>query len=280
MTNPKADSLREALDHLATFFEKAPWALNERNTDGVLHGCSPLTYGDLAALAAQQSPAPVCDGGEAVPDRDGMDGTGRLCRALYRRTASAKDYLGGSDARMLHDAADAILAVTPGERSSQEAVAWVVLSTDADQVRIWWRDKERAIVWAEQHDRPLIPLYAKPFASSDFLALSTPPVVAGADRAAELKQILSICEDNAPDFCNHKMALDFVRQVAARAIVDAKGADRAAVIEGPPTVHEYVSDYEYRGDQDHVPTDDERAMLEDAIEGYLATCHSAKEAGF
>jgi hypothetical protein len=36
------------------------------------------------------------------------------------------------------------------------------------------------------------------------------------------------------------------------------------------TVHEYVHDYEYRGDQDHVPTEDERAMLEDAIEGYIA----------
>lgn len=38
-----------------------------------------------------------------------------------------------------------------------------------------------------------------------------------------------------------------------------------------PTVHEYIADYEYRGDQDHVPTEDERAMLEDAIEGYLAS---------
>lgn len=45
-------------------------------------------------------------GGEAIPNRDGADGTERLCRALYGRKARARDYLGGSDARMLHDAAD------------------------------------------------------------------------------------------------------------------------------------------------------------------------------
>lgn len=36
------------------------------------------------------------------------------------------------------------------------------------------------------------------------------------------------------------------------------------------TVHEYVQDYEWRGDQDHTPTDDEKALIEDAINGYLA----------
>ena len=34
------------------------------------------------------------------------DGTERLCRAVYGRSATARDYLGGSEARMLHDAAD------------------------------------------------------------------------------------------------------------------------------------------------------------------------------
>ena len=34
------------------------------------------------------------------------DGTDRLCRALYGRNATPKDYLGGSQAKMLHDAAD------------------------------------------------------------------------------------------------------------------------------------------------------------------------------
>lgn len=36
------------------------------------------------------------------------DGTGRLCRALYGRKATARDYVGGSEAKMLHDAADRI----------------------------------------------------------------------------------------------------------------------------------------------------------------------------
>lgn len=39
----------------------------------------------------------------------------------------------------------------------------------------------------------------------------------------------------------------------------------------PVTVHQYVSEYELRGDGcDHAPTDGERAMIEDAIEGYLS----------
>jgi hypothetical protein len=36
-------------------------------------------------------------------------------------------------------------------------------------------------------------------------------------------------------------------------------------------VHKYVNGYEFRGDgTDHTPTENERAMLEDAIEGYLS----------
>lgn len=37
------------------------------------------------------------------------------------------------------------------------------------------------------------------------------------------------------------------------------------------TVHSYAAEYEFRGDGgDHVPTENERAMIEDAIEGYIA----------
>jgi hypothetical protein len=36
-------------------------------------------------------------------------------------------------------------------------------------------------------------------------------------------------------------------------------------------MHDFVASYEFRGDgSDHVPSDDEREMIEDAIEGYLA----------
>jgi hypothetical protein len=48
------------------------------------------------------------DAAEPMPNRDGMDGTARLCRALYGRKERPADYLMGSDARMLHDAADTI----------------------------------------------------------------------------------------------------------------------------------------------------------------------------
>lgn len=34
-------------------------------------------------------------------------------------------------------------------------------------------------------------------------------------------------------------------------------------------VNEYVAGYEFRGDADYTPTDGERTMIEDAIEGYL-----------
>jgi hypothetical protein len=70
--------------------------------------------------------------------------------------------------------ARAALAAAP--RSDADAlreapVAWIVLSTDADQIRIWWRDEEPAKAWAARHGLPLIPLYAKPFSAADFLAL-------------------------------------------------------------------------------------------------------------
>ena len=36
----------------------------------------------------------------------GWDGTERLCRVLYGRSPLVADYVGGSNAKMLHDAAD------------------------------------------------------------------------------------------------------------------------------------------------------------------------------
>ncbi len=36
------------------------------------------------------------------------------------------------------------------------------------------------------------------------------------------------------------------------------------------SIHDYVSEYEYRGDQDYKPNEHEQAMLEDAINGYIA----------
>lgn len=41
-------------------------------------------------------------------DERTKDGTRRLCNAVYGRDERARDYLGGADARMLHDAATEI----------------------------------------------------------------------------------------------------------------------------------------------------------------------------
>jgi len=38
----------------------------------------------------------------------GVDGIDRLCWAVYKRAAKPSDYLGGSEAKMLHDAAKKI----------------------------------------------------------------------------------------------------------------------------------------------------------------------------
>ena len=42
------------------------------------------------------------------------------------------------------------------------------------------------------------------------------------DLVAALDQIKGVCEDNAPDSCDKRMALDFVRQVAAAAVAKVK----------------------------------------------------------
>ncbi|WP_293880512.1 hypothetical protein [Sphingomonas sp.] len=58
-----------------------------------------------------------------------------------------------------------------------------------------------------------------------------------------------------------------------QAIHDLKTVKAAPVAR--PSVNEYASNYEYRGDQDYVPTEGECAMIEDAIEGYLSLCETA-----
>jgi hypothetical protein len=73
----------------------------------------PLTYETDAGGNPNDVNCPAC---VRLLRRDGTtlsnpgDGTGRLCRALYGRKAEPKDYLGGSEATMLHDAATALEA--------------------------------------------------------------------------------------------------------------------------------------------------------------------------
>jgi hypothetical protein len=42
------------------------------------------------------------------------------------------------------------------------------------------------------------------------------------------------------------------------------------------TVAEYVADYEFRGETDYSPTLDERAMIEDAINGFICEQEQAR----
>lgn len=46
------------------------------------------------------------------------------------------------------------------ELQQTEPVAWIVLSDETGNTRIWWRDKTRADEWCKKHDVTPIPLYA------------------------------------------------------------------------------------------------------------------------
>ena len=52
---------------------------------------------------------------------DSADGTERLCLAVYGRPAQPRDFLGGSQAHMLHDAADKIAALKAVVDAAREA---------------------------------------------------------------------------------------------------------------------------------------------------------------
>ena len=54
---------------------------------------------------------------------DSADGTERLCFAVYGRPAQPRDFLGGSQAHMLHDAADTIAALRAVVDAAREAEA-------------------------------------------------------------------------------------------------------------------------------------------------------------
>ncbi len=67
-----------------------------------------------------------------APHPGGADGTDRLCRAVYGRGAQARDYIGGSEARMLHAGADRIAALEAEVERLRAAVAgWIRLLAEA-----------------------------------------------------------------------------------------------------------------------------------------------------
>jgi hypothetical protein len=88
---------------------------------------------------------PITYGPHAVPPQGaselkamlGMDGTERLCRTLYGRDPIASDFLGGSNAKMLHDAADKLqelkIAVW-NARAQNEGSIVAVFESDWDRI--------------------------------------------------------------------------------------------------------------------------------------------------
>lgn len=134
---------------------------------------------------------------------------------LLRRLQIAQDdcMKGGlaAAAILLQDARVQIVrlsTLSPQVLCAGEPVAWVVLSSDTDNLRIWWRDKERADKWAAEHDRPLIPLYAKPFAAADFLPLATTPAPGAADRAAVIEECAKVVDSWKDDLSNAGVQFD------------------------------------------------------------------------
>lgn len=72
-------------------------------------------YRALTAVRALLDAPEEATGDGLVHEGRAPDGTDRLCLALYGRKAKPRDYLGGSNARMLHDAADRLTPPAPEE---------------------------------------------------------------------------------------------------------------------------------------------------------------------
>lgn len=72
-----------------------------------------------------------------------LDGTARLCRVLYGRKEEPRDYIGGSDARMLHDAVDEIEKLR-GTREQHRAYAHM-MQEQRSQIAAYCRTLEKQI---------------------------------------------------------------------------------------------------------------------------------------
>ena len=83
---------------------------------------------------ASEDRSPRC----AVAPCSALDGTARLCRTLYLRKEEPRDYIGGSEARMLHDAAEEIERL----RAALKA-ALPVLDEHADDERSFWGAEDK-----------------------------------------------------------------------------------------------------------------------------------------
>lgn len=87
---------------------------SDRAKQCVLLAGHPLPHCFVSAKSAEDKlwPPTAADDTEGVARK--LDGLDRLSRALYGRKPNAQEYLGGSDAKILHDAADALTPAAPG----------------------------------------------------------------------------------------------------------------------------------------------------------------------
>jgi hypothetical protein len=93
-------------------------------------GPSAAGYGAAAVRRAIAAEAEVERLRAMLAETDGHrpgseDGTCRLCRAVYGREPRMRDYLGGSQAHMLHDAADLIARL---RAEAERAAVWLRLA--------------------------------------------------------------------------------------------------------------------------------------------------------
>jgi hypothetical protein len=153
-------------------------------------------------------------------------------------------------------------------------IAWIVLCTDADQIRIWWRDEERAKAWAARHDRPLIPLYAKPFVAADFLALPTAAPLREAQSDLTRAELGAAALRRQPARIGNESNHEYLVRLA-RAVINASSAVENVVLPFSPAkpvrqAKDLLTEFQaYWGEP---PLDDQQfEMLEGMISEALAS---------
>lgn len=100
----------------------------------------------------------------------------RLARATLAKIMSAGHNLPKPTPEEIEQAfwaSDAALSQAEPEPSEpkDEPVAWLVLSDDTKNTRIWWRDKARCDEWCAKHEKTPIALYTRPALDREKVAL-------------------------------------------------------------------------------------------------------------
>ena len=123
--------------------------------------------------------------------------------AIFDRIEVSCDWRLSTEERQ--EIAEAATVIRLAAKDEAEPVAWIVLSEETGNTRIWWRDKARAAEWCEKHNVTATPLYV------------TPPTAAK-DEARE-----RVIRANAIDECIRAMAavMQMAPETAGGPIFDA-----------------------------------------------------------